>query len=97
MNLTVLWKNTTTKINNMFFNKKRKVVVEHQISSNIDGEKFGPVIIDGKHFGGDFDEYENETLLHDDGMYGDIPVSFMQTFLTTRLSDEKLLHKFRNK
>ena len=82
----------------MFFtNPKRRVVVEHQISSNIDGEKFGPVIIDGRHFGEDFDKYNGETHLHDDGMYGDIPVSFMQTFLTTRLSDEKLLHKFRNK
>lgn len=82
----------------MFFNNpKRRVVVEHQISSNIDGEKFPPVIINGSHFGEDFDKYENETLLIDDGMYGDIPVSFMQTFLTTRLSDEKLLHKFRNK
>lgn len=31
------------------------------------------------------------------GMYGDIPVTFHQTFLTTRLSDEKLLHNYENK
>ena len=64
---------------------------------NSDGEKFTPVIIDGSHFGDDFDRFNGETHVHDDGMYGDISVTFHQTFLTTRLSDEKLLHKFRNK
>ena len=80
-----------------FINPKRKVVVEHNITSNIDGEKFSPVIINGSHFGEDFDRYQGETHIHNDGMYGNIPVTFHQTFLTTRLSDEKLLHKYRNK
>lgn len=80
----------------LFINPKRRVVIEHNITSNIDGEKFAPVIIDGFHFGEDFDKYENETLLHDDGMHGDIPVTFHQTFLTTRLSDEKLLRQFKS-
>lgn len=80
-----------------FINPKRKVVVEHNITSNIDGEKFSPVIINGSHFGEDFDRYQGETHIHNDGVYGNIPVTFHQTFLTTRLSDEKLLHKFRNK
>jgi hypothetical protein len=80
-----------------FINPKRKVVVEHNITSNIDGEKFSPVIINGSHFGEDFDRYQGETHIHNDGVYGNIPVTFHQTFLTTRLSDEKLLHKYRNK
>lgn len=79
------------------FNPKRRVVIEHNITSNIDGEKFAPVIIDGCFWGSDFDLYDGETLIHDDGEYGNIPVTFHQTFLTTRLSDEKLLHKYRNK
>lgn len=79
------------------FNTKRRVVIEHNITSNIDGEKFAPVIINGSHFGEDFDRFNGETHIHDDGVYGDIPVTFHQTFLTTRLSDEKLLRKYKNK
>jgi hypothetical protein len=80
-----------------FLNPKRKVVIEHNITSNIDGERFAPVVIDGHHWGADFDLYNGDTLIHDDGMYGNIPVTFHQTFLTTSKSDELLLHKYRNK
>ncbi len=80
-----------------FINPKRQVVIEHNITSNENGEKFDPVIIEGSHFGSDFDRFNGETHIHDDGMYGNIPVTFHQTFLTTRLSDQKLLHKFRNR
>lgn len=88
----------------MFFNifnifkPKRRVVVEHNITSNMNGEKFDPVVIDGSYWGSDFDRYKKEKyLIHDDGMYGNIPVTFYQSFLETRLTDEQLLHKYRNK
>lgn len=79
-----------------FLQPKRRVVIEHNITSNIDGEKFPPVVIDGCFWGSDFDTFNGDTLIHDDGEYGKIPVTFHQTFLTTRLTDEQLLRKYRN-
>ena len=75
---------------------ERRIVIEHNITSNSDGKKFAPVIIDGSHFGDDFNRFDGETHIHDDGMCGDTPVTFHQTFLTTHLSDEELLHKFNH-
>ncbi len=80
----------------MFFNKKRKVVVEYGITSNIDGVKFPPVVIDGHHWGDDFEIYKGDILTHDDGMHGEVPVTFHQAFLETRLTDEQLLRKYKN-
>ena len=79
-----------------FLQPKRQVVIEHNITSNIDGEKFAPVIIDGSYWGADFDTFNGDTLIHDDGEYGKIPVTFHQTFLTTRMTDEQLLRKYKN-
>ena len=79
-----------------FLNPKRRVVVEHNIMSNIDGEKFDPIVIDGNHWGADFDLYNGDTLIHDDGECVGIPVTFHQTFLETRLTDEQLLRKYKN-
>jgi hypothetical protein len=78
------------------FNPKRQVVIEHNITSNIDGERFAPVVIDGSYWGADFDTFNGDTLIHDDGEYGNIPVTFHQTFLETRLTDEQLLRKYKN-
>jgi hypothetical protein len=79
-----------------FLQPKRQVVVEHNITSNIDGERFPPVVIDGSFWGSDFDTFNGDTLIHDDGEYGKIPVTFHQTFLTTRMTDEQLLRKYKN-
>jgi hypothetical protein len=79
-----------------FLQPKRQVVIEHNITSNIDGEKFAPVVIDGSFWGSDFDTFNGDTLIHDDGEYGKIPVTFHQTFLTTRMTDEQLLRKYKN-
>jgi hypothetical protein len=79
-----------------FLKPKRQVVIEHNITSNIDGEKFPPVVIDGSYWGADFDTFNGDTLIHDDGEYGNIPVTFHQTFLTTRMTDEQLLRKYKN-
>ena len=79
-----------------FLKPKRRVVIEHNITSNIDGEKFAPVVIDGSYWGSDFDIFNGDTLIHDDGEYGNIPVTFHQTFLETRSTDEQLLRKYRN-
>lgn len=83
------------------FNPKRRVVIEHNITCNLNGEKFPPVVIDGCFWGSDFDRYNGDTLIHDDGEYDcgyyKIPVTFHQTFLTTRKTDEQLLRKYKNK
>lgn len=79
-----------------FLQPKRQVVIEHNITSNIDGERFPPVVIDGSFWGSDFDTFNGDTLIHDDGEYGKIPVTFHQTFLTTRMTDEQLLRKYKN-
>ena len=79
-----------------FLKPKRQVVIEHNITSNIDGERFAPVVIDASYWGADFDIYNGYTLIHSDGECGNIPVTFHQTFLTTRLTDEQLLRKYKN-
>jgi hypothetical protein len=79
-----------------FLKPKRQVVIEHNITSNIDGERFAPVVIDGSYWDADFDTFNGDTLIHDDGEYGNIPVTFHQTFLTTRMTDEQLLRKYKN-
>ena len=79
-----------------FLKPKRRVVIEHNITSNIDGEKFAPVVIDGHHWGADFDLYNGGHVVFEDGECSGIPVTFHQTFLTTRMTDEQLLRKYKN-
>lgn len=72
----------------------RKLVIEHNVLSP-QGERFPIAIIDAAEFGSDFDLFEGETHFHDDGMHGNIHVTFSQTFLTTDLSDEELKQQFQ--
>jgi len=75
----------------------RRVVVEHDIFSLDDGSPLPPIILPAGAFGDDFDKYEGDTLLHEEGSSNGVPVRYKQTFMYTKRTDEQLLEIFKHK
>jgi hypothetical protein len=75
--------------------KRRRVVVEHNVKQiGKSANKFPARIIPAEAFGGDFDKYEGLTLRHEEGQRDGVWVSYSQTYLYTKKSDEQLLREF---
>jgi hypothetical protein len=73
----------------------RRVVIEHKVKQiGKSANKFPARIIPAEAFGGDFDKYEGLTLRHEEGKRDGVWVSYSQTYLYTKKSDEQLLREF---
>jgi hypothetical protein len=73
----------------------RRVVIEHKVKQiGKSANKFPSRVIPAEAFGNDFDKYEGLTLRHEEGQRDGVWVSYSQTFLYTRKSDEQLLKEF---
>lgn len=88
-----------TKVEDVVLVEKpvRRVVVEHDIFSLEDDSPLPPIILPAGAFGDDFDKYEGDTLIHEEGLNHGVPVRYKQTFMYTKRTDKQLLELFKHK
>lgn len=81
----------------------RNLVIEHNVIGRESGDKLPPVIIDGKHYGSDFDYFAHEeperpaTYVQDEGFNKPTNqwVTYHQTFLRTDKTNAQLLEEYK--